>query len=60
MDIDTTGYPGMAGTMDKISIRLSDDLLADLDAAVEAGQFDNRSEAIRAAIREFDLDGGDR
>lgn len=37
--------------MTPIAIRLSDEELAALDAAVKAGQFKNRSDALRTGLR---------
>jgi hypothetical protein len=40
--------------MDRETIRMPPALRADVEAAVEAGVFANKSEAIRAAIRGYD------
>ncbi len=39
--------------MTTLTLELSDALLQELDAAVEAGWFTNRAEAVRAAVRDF-------
>jgi Arc/MetJ-type ribon-helix-helix transcriptional regulator len=46
--------------MERVSFRLPEDLLDEVDAAVDAGVFPNRSEAIREAIRgEFPTEDGE-
>lgn len=39
--------------MERVSVRLPADEVAQLDERVERGQFPNRSEAIRTAVRQF-------
>jgi Arc/MetJ-type ribon-helix-helix transcriptional regulator len=39
--------------MSTVTLELPDALSAELDAAVEAGWFANRAEAVRAAVRDF-------
>lgn len=39
--------------MQRFSIRLPRQQLAEIDDLVEAGEFPNRSEAVRAAIRRY-------
>jgi Arc/MetJ-type ribon-helix-helix transcriptional regulator len=40
----------MLNEMPQIAVRLSDEQLAAIDAAVRAGRFDNRASAVRAGI----------
>ncbi|AEH39491.1 ribbon-helix-helix domain-containing protein [Halopiger xanaduensis] len=47
-DRETTGE-----TMDRVSFRVPDRQLEDLDALVDRGRYPNRSEAIRAAVRQL-------
>lgn len=44
---------GMGEDVDRMSVTLPPDLLADVDAIVEAGEYDSRSEATRDALRAF-------
>lgn len=39
--------------MNTLTIELPEALTAELDAAVEAGWFANKAEAVRAAVRDF-------
>nr|WP_083822892.1 ribbon-helix-helix domain-containing protein [Halopiger xanaduensis] len=39
--------------MDRVSFRVPDRQLEDLDALVDRGRYPNRSEAIRAAVRQL-------
>lgn len=48
-----TGGLGYLAIMSTLSIELPEALTAELDAAVEAGWFDSRAEAVRAALRDF-------
>jgi antitoxin ParD1/3/4 len=41
------------GTIEKITISLPEEMLAEIKAAVEAGEFTNTSEAIRDALRHW-------
>jgi len=41
------------GTIEKITISLPKEMLAEIKAAVEAGEFTNTSEAIRDALRHW-------
>lgn len=41
------------GTIEKITISLPEEMLAEIKAAVEAGEFANTSEAIRDALRHW-------
>ncbi len=43
----------MSRDVDRMSVTLPPDLLAELDAVVEAGEYDSRSEATRDALRAF-------
>lgn len=43
----------MSQDVDRMSVTLAPSLLAELDAVVEAGEYDSRSEATRDAIRSF-------
>lgn len=40
-----------AETMDRITLRLPIEMLNQIEGAVDDGQYQNRSEAIRAAVR---------
>ena len=41
------------GALEKITISLPEEMLAEIKAAVEAGEFTNTSEAIRDALRQW-------
>jgi antitoxin ParD1/3/4 len=41
------------GTLEKITISLPEEMVAEIKAAVEAGEFTNTSEAIRDALRHW-------
>jgi CopG family nickel-responsive transcriptional regulator len=43
----------MSSEVDRMSVTVPPDLLAELDAVVEAGEYDSRSEATRDALRAF-------
>jgi metal-responsive CopG/Arc/MetJ family transcriptional regulator len=46
--------------MQRVTLRVPETRIEEIEAAVEAGQYPNRSEAIRAAIRDqFNPVGGD-
>ena len=43
--------------MERITFRITPTQKAEIDALVESGEYPNRSEAIRAAVREMVTDG---
>lgn len=43
----------MADSMERVTLSASPDLVEELDEVIETGQYGNRSEAIRDALRQF-------
>lgn len=44
---------GTTGSMERVTLRIPDQQLKGVEERVDAGEFPNRSEAIRAAVRDF-------
>ena len=50
----TTDYDReRTGSMERVTLRIPEQQLEDLEALVESGEFPNRSEAIRSAVRDL-------